>query len=454
MQSQPLLQAELLHGIGNALSNMDEDVKADECFTQVVNLYLQVNKPREAAITLLDQAHVAFAAGDASRAASLVLQAEKVFPNHASDDEFMARYLVTQGAIAATNGNFQKAREWFASALPFTARTFRQNDGRTVFAIRALAEMEAHMGDYSPAIQRLQQLLPLLTKDKEANPVDIQSIVDDLAEFEFQTGRFRASMESFESASDRCAKFQDPAGVECAYTQVRRSRVLLILGYHNNAMDLLPTLMPHTMSTSAKRENTMALLGAFRVLASNNVLDRYPTLSARVKAFEDSKEGNKQSIAFRVEALLVQVQNQLLQQQRQQESQHLLDRAEALMDGQQPKDHQLLGMIKLYKGLLAQSMGQVGTALSLLQAATDEYSATLGAEHPLTLLVSTHQARALWAAHQRDNATAILDHSIGSLQAAMGSDAPNLVKIKALREEIARSVEPGLRAQRQVDILL
>lgn len=89
-----------------------------------------------------------------------------------------------------------------------------------------------------------------------------------------------------------------------------------------------------------------------------------------------------------------------------------------------------------------------------MQEATAEYARLLGADHPLTLLVSVHQARAQCVTHQQDQALALLNHALPLLQEAMGPQAPTFLHVQALRNEITQSSQIDTRSARKVDFFL
>lgn len=76
--------------------------------------------------------------------------------------------------------------------------------------------------------------------------------------------------------------------------------------------------------------------------------------------------------------------------------------------------------------------------MKALRQARQEYANWLGADHPMTWLVAAQQARLLWATRQGQQALALLDEAIPVLQKAMGDSAPQLIRLKSLREELAK----------------
>jgi hypothetical protein len=117
-------------------------------------------------------------------------------------------------------------------------------------------------------------------------------------------------------------------------------------------------------------------------------------------------------------------------------------------------DRQFLGWLRLYQGLAAQGLGQPMEALSYIQAATAEYAQLMGDKHPLVLLFSVHQVRALWATQHREQAVELLNQALPLLQDALGSQAPTIIQLQALQGEITESptMDPG--AARKVDFFL
>jgi hypothetical protein len=108
----------------------------------------------------------------------------------------------------------------------------------------------------------------------------------------------------------------------------------------------------------------------------------------------------------------------------------------------------------LLEGLVEQAMGQPARALLAMDRAYAGQVEAFNADHPRTQLLSVHRARALWATHRGAEALALIDRALPILRAALGDDAPTLMKIRALRSELAGSEPGSAEATRKVELFL
>jgi tetratricopeptide (TPR) repeat protein len=170
-------------------------------------------------------------------------------------------------------------------------------------------------------------------------------------------------------------------------------------------------------------------------------------------AIGDSGVEVKQPEYVKMWALLVPAES-LLRTGQPEAASALLQRAEARFEAGDRTDRRTFGRLRLYQGLAAQALGQYETSLSLIQNASSEYARLLGSDHPLTLLVSLHQARVLWATHQREQALALLTHALPLLQDALGFQSPTFLQLQALRDELTQLPLRDSHTVLKVDIFL
>jgi serine/threonine-protein kinase len=453
LNSQPLLQAELLRGLADAQANLADYAKADQTLGEAVKRFMQLGQRREAAIALAQQADTVQTMGDNGRAQDLLMQAVARYPQYAGDAEFMALYESVQGAIAQSRGDLPKARLLVASALAHAGKAYGEEDLRTVPTVRLLAEIEAQAGAPLVAIQRLDKLLAGVDRIKGLQAWDLIAIQMTRAGLENTAGLFRLAAEHFEIAAKQCEKELNPDSETCTTVRSRQIRVLLVQGYRERALALLPSLSTQLGVNESPLRQAEALLLLSRVLALNGKQNERPELWERMRALGDSGPEVKQPQYVKLWALLVPAES-LLHVGQPEAAQALLQRVQSRFEAGDRADRSLFGRMRLYQGLTAQALGQHGAALSLLQAATDEYVQLFGADHPLTLLVSVHQARSLWATQQTPQAIALLDHALPLLKDALGGQTPTFVQLRALREELAQSPRMDSRMARKVDFFL
>ena len=453
LNSQPLLQAELLRGLADAQANLADYAKADQTLGEAVKRFTQLGRMRDAAIALAQQGDTVQTMGDNGRAQDLLVQAVARYPEHAGDAEFMAQYESVRGSIAFSIGDLPKARALLESALAYANKVYGIADLRTVPTIRLLAEVEAQAGAPQEAIQRLDKLLAGAAGIKGLQVWDLIAIQITRASLENTAGQFRLASEHFEIAARQCEKELNPDSETCTSVRSRQIRVLLLQGYRERALGLLPSLFVQLGADESPLRQAEALLLLNRVLALNSKQNEHPELWTRMRALGDSGPEVKQPQYVKLWALLVPAES-LLHAGQAEATQALLQRVQSHFEAGDRADRSLFGRIRLYQGLAAQALGQPNTALSLMQEATAEYARLSGADHPLTLLVAVHQARALCVTNHKDQALALLNHALPLLQEALGPQSPTFLDVQALRNEITQSPQIHPRSVRKVDFFL
>jgi serine/threonine-protein kinase len=453
LNAQPLLQAELLRGVADAHINMSDYLKADQTLTEVVQRYTQLGRTRDAALALASQAEASQAMGDNDRADALLAQAAARYMGHQRDAEFMAQYASVRGSLAFSRGDLQKARALLTSALAYASEAFGENDMRTVNAIRWLAEIEAQTGSAPSAIERLDKLLARVQHIKGIQAADMVGIQKNRANLEKAAGLFRLAAEHFEVAGRQCDHVINPYSILCTGLRNQEVVVLLLQGYREKALQLTPSLVAQTGADESPSRQAEALLAVCRVLALNGKRDEYPELWARMLALGNSGPEVRLPEFIKLYAMLLPADT-LLQSGQAAAAQVQLKRIETRFAAGDQADRQFLGWLRLSQGLAAQALGQPEQALAYIQDATAEYAKLLGDKHPLVLLFSVHQARALWATQHREQALELLNQALPLLQDALGAQAPTFIQLQALHLEITRSPTMDPRTARKVDFFL
>ncbi len=441
MESQPRLRIELLRGIAEAQIGIEQWTDADETLSLLAASLLEAGNPRDAAMAMLDRAQGATEKGDFSKASAVMSQARSMYPGHTADEAFMARHLVFQIAEAHGKGDFARGRELVELVRPMASRVLTGTDRRDLYAIRLLAEMEGDMGDSLQAANRLNALLHNLSGDKKAAPNAMLGVLDDLAQLEILAGRFHTSMVLYETASSHCDHDLDPNGRQCTLMQLHRINNLLVLGYFENAMKAIAPVLASVRLQKSSNSIGSATLEAYRVLIANDVLAQYPDISSRLTSLGTVTGEKNVQAAVRVNVFLLQAEFWLRQHQPT-KAEFFTQKAATEFESGALKDARLAARLQLHHGLAAQALGLPELAVAKIQKATDMLGREIGSDHPLTLLISAHQVRALCAIDQKAKALAILDHALPVLQDSMGEASPNFLSLKSLREELAISL-PG-----------
>jgi tetratricopeptide (TPR) repeat protein len=318
-------------------------------------------------------------------------------------------------------------------------------------AVRTLARLDGKYRQDQTGTDRLNALLARLMQDPRARPGWIVGALDDLGQIEYAAGRYRAAIEKFDATSAYCQKSSDPKGIQCIYTQYERALTLLLLGHAERAMETVPPLLDDSrISPNSASFATRFTRLAFQVLAANQQLARYPAVTAKMQALGDSM-GDDEWLQ-KLQLLLAQGKVHL-QQGRLNEAQAMSQRAQAMLSTRRLAARNAPEVF-LLDGLVEQAMGQPARALVALDRALAGQVDVAGDDHPRTQLLSVHRARALWATHRGAEALALIDHALPILRAALGDDAPTLMKIRALRSELAGNQPSSPEATRKVELFL
>ncbi len=447
--AQPLLQTDLLVGLEKAYETHGEPEKATQVAAELVRLFEQMGRHRDAALYLMAQAWLGDELGDVMGSEALVARAEKLYPQHASDDEIEGNRLFLLGNLADDRGDYERAIVQWESSLPYIDRALGLDNYISVTVQRYIATKQGYLGRTEPGIARLNDLMS--RPFKQYTEIAHAAVLNDQAQLEFDTGQFHASLAHFDDALAQCEQRLDPRGDRCSYSRISTLAAYAALGFDGKALDLLQPLMRLAVDERPSLKGTVTLLGAYRTLAAHRLLEKYPAIAERVKVLASSGNEVKQPARYKAEAHLAQAVDRLLSAQPQ-AAQEFLDFAKQRIDAQGIKDFRLMARLRLYQSLALQAQGQFEASLALLQPMVAEHAAMFGADHPLTQVYAVHQARALWAVQRRQQAIDLLDHAIPILQQAMGAQAPHFQKIQALRTALARNKIAPSALTRKVEI--
>lgn len=447
--SQPLLQTDLLVGLEKAYETHGEPEKAAQVAAELVRLFEQMGRHRDAALYLMAQAWLSDELGDVLGSENLVARAEKLYPQHVNDDEIEGNRQFLLGNLADDRGDYESAIAHWESSLPYIDRALGPDNYISVTVHRYIATKQGYLGRTGPGIARLTDLMS--RPFKQYTEIARAAVLNDRAQLEFDTGRLRASLTRFDEALGQCEQRLDPRGDRCDYSRVATLSAYTALGFDGKALDLLKPLMRLAIDERPSLKGTVTLVRAYRVLVANHLLESYPSVADRVRALGNSGNEVKQPSRYKAEADLVQAVDALYAGQPQ-AAREFLRHARQRIDAEGIKDFRLMARWHLYQSLAMQAQGQFEASLASLEPSVAEHAKMLGADHPLTLVYAVHQVRALWATHRTEKALELLDHAIPILQEAMGADAPHFLKIKALRTALARNKIPSSQVARKVEI--
>lgn len=452
MEGQPMLHAELLRSIGFAQIGMFNFPAMDEAFAQAALRFQRAGNPREAAALTVDRAAIRLTMGwELPLASGLLAQAEALYPAHAKDEEFMARY-ATYRSFDATFASDQKEKTlWYARARAHADSGLQGILPRTVLAVRSLAYLDRLMNQPLDGVQRLASLLDRLQADKTSLPSDVLGTLAELGNSEWAAGRYRTAMERYDAALALCQTSLNARGDDCTYSQGYRAQLLLLMGLDKLAMEAVPFLTtPRGVEVSG---DTRRLVQAYEILARNQRLDGYPDVVTRVVAAGNVTLQQTDDWRLKLEALIVQARH-ALREGRLQQAMALSTQAQTLVADRGMSDDPSAWPARVLQGICLQMLGQQTAALQQLDSLQAYLVKTLGARHPNTQLFSISRIRPLWALQRQPEAVALIDQALPILREAMGEQAPTVVNILKLRAELAAAAPGTLPGMKQFEIFM
>jgi len=453
MEGQPLLQAELLHSIGQALESMYDLPGADSAFAQAATRYQRLGRLREAAALTVDRAALRLGSQwELPVASKLLDQAEAAYPERANDAEFLARHATYRTSAADIAGDKSAREAWYERARAAAEAGFREGSGRTVLAVRMLAITEGGMGHTERALQRLATLLARLQADPAALPSNKLSVLIELGATERRAGHYQAALGHYETADALCRDSLDPKGSQCTYNQFHRAGLLLLLGFNEQAMATVPFLIPQVgpVETAWRARR---LVQTFEVLDWNGRLGEYPEVAARVATIGATPPGAGEEWRAQFLALLAQVRHRLREGDAEQ-ALRVSAQVQALITARGLEGNRAVLAAQVLQAIGLNALGEHQAALQMLERACARQTDALGAEHPITQLVCITRARPLWALQRGSEALALLDRALPIVRQAMGAQAPMLARMQALRDELASPKPVPPERYRRVDLFL
>ena len=452
MDGQPMLHAELLRSIGFAQIGMFNFPAMDEAFAQATLQFQRAENPREAAALTLDRAAIRLTMGwEVSLASGLLTQAQALYPAHAKDEEFMARY-ATYRSFNATFASDKKETElWYARSRTHADSGLKGTLPRTVLAVRSLAYLDRLMNQPLDGVQRLASLLGRLQADKKSLPSDVLGTLAELGNSEWAAGRYRAAMERYDAALLLCQTSLNARGDDCTYSQGYRAQLLLLLGLDDLAMEAVPFLTsPRGVKVSG---DTRRLVQAYEILAKNQKLDGYPNVVTSVVAAGNATLKHTDDWRLKLEAMLAQVRH-ALREGRAEQAMALSTQAQVLIADRGMSEDQAAWPARALQSICLHMLGKQTMALQQLDSLQAHLVKTLGANHPSTQLFSISRVRPLWALQRQPEAVALIDQALPILREAMGEQAPSFINILQMRAELVAANSGTVPSMQQFEILM
>lgn len=452
MDGQPMLQAELLRSIGFALYDMFDLPATDKVFAQAAQRFQQVDKPPEAAALTMDRAALRLAASwEVSVASDLLSQAAAMYPSHASDDEFMARYAIYRSYSAFLADDQRATQNWYLAAKAHATATFKDTHPRTVLAVRTLAILDGALNQPNDATQRLTILLQRLQADKTSLPSDKLATLVGLGVAETVVGRYRPAQAHYDAALTLCQTSLNAKGIDCLYNEWNRTRLLLLLGQDGLAMKAIPFLVPQPDWEG--EFVTLLRVQTYEILAKNRQLNQHADIVEQVVEAGNASSTRPENRWGSLAALVAQARHEL-QEGRPRRAMVLSTQAQSLIAQRGVSNSPFTRSAQALHGICLYALGDHAAAIQHLDSLYASLQTALGPQHPSTLLLSLSRVRPLWAMQRQHEALALIDQALPTLREAMGEQTPTFVNILKLRDELTGAAPESLPSLRQFDIFM
>jgi serine/threonine protein kinase/tetratricopeptide (TPR) repeat protein len=425
LAGQPRLQVELLRGIAKIQSEMGEYASADGTYAELVRLLAALHEPRQEAWARADHADNAYQMNTPSLAATLLQQAKNVRNRPAKDPEMEARFSELDGWISIASGDAASARERLQSARKRSTdllgaehlRTFREGQLRDFDAALTLHEQLARVA---------KSVVGLDADEQAAMNWDHVRLLQD-------AGRLAQALDLVETVLPQCNESLGTDEQFCRLLFISRGSVFLRLGLVERASRDLPRLAALSKDQTWPYVRVEAMLMRFRLASRVAPIAELSAIEESVRAFGQSGSEIPMNPVFKATALLALAESSLLRG-RAHAAQDWVEQANAkLREAREGAvnikfaalSQELMGVAQLHQG-------DAKRALSSLIQADSQFSASLGADHPVRHLMALNTALALDALGRPSEALAIVARSEPALKIAFGSATPTYQRVAAL----------------------
>ena len=431
LKDQPLLEAELLQGIGTIQVDMGEYVPADGTFADAAKLYARLGLRKEATLAQASQADNAMRMGNLVLAGELLKTARQYEAASGKDDEVSARLDEVEGWIVSLQGNGERGRTLFNRSHDLASKYFPPSHPRVMGPLRGAIYAERLLANFDRALE-IQKQAELALPDLDSRERATSDV--ERAELLQSAGRYAEANDHIRQALPRCSASMGPNHEGCRRLLVTRMLVLLRLGLLEEARSVLPsfeTLMSEQSSPALKTDSELVVL---RVESMTGRSPRQEVLLKKVAAFGQSGAEVRVNPALKIRALLAVGESHLLLGDVDLASESL-DRALNLdWPGRSAPQARLLYAVgRSLKAIATVEGGDPNGAIALFLKSQEDFTSVLGARHPLGLLFKLNMAIALDRIGRNAEASAIVDEAQPVLRAAYGAESPAFARIERLR---------------------
>ena len=386
----------------------------------------------------IERASAATLTGDATLAARLLDEADALAPRYADDSRLLGRLAEVRGVLESERGNLTRAKTATESALVYARRFFGDNDAHVVNALLAVADVESELREHAQAIRHIDEAVQVASRARGMRPSDLIALELGRARIELADGRYGNVIKPLEASAKHCDAVLGSVSESCVLVRVWQATTLLRLGRTEDAMPIVPALMPAVLNDSSPKAQLESLMVVCRVLAANGQLASDHPMRLRLERAAVAGPEINQGDSTVARAQMVVGEFLLLQGS--------MDKAWALMASVLSRES-TGGLAKPYRlaraqmlaGMAAQGLGRPDEALALFRQADVNYGLAFGEGHVLVRLFALNQTRSLLAIGRADLALILFDRVLPDLKERFGTTSPTTQRVVRLRAELMRS---------------
>jgi serine/threonine-protein kinase len=452
LPGQPLLQGELLHGLGMAQSNMSEYLQADQTMASAAQIYQRLDKQSDAAVVSIDQAEAVYSAGDYARAKALLAQASQLRALRDLPAASQATFHTVTATLELSTGDIAKARSEVQMAVQLNTQAYGLNHSKTVRTLVLQGRVQTQAGDFDGARQSLNQAKEQVDQSPQLEPSDLGNLLGAQAQLELALGQAAKAEALFDRAATRCEQLFNPMGEECVVLRNRQVGTLLAMGQTDKAQKYLPSLQSQIQNSGSPRRQAEALLSASRLIARSRLQGEYPAIWSQLVALSESGPEIKATEVNKLWALSIRSES-ALQNGNPKVALQMLERVEKRIESKSlamqnlaANVHGLMGVASALQGPLAAAHPFFEQAIGELQRANANVAAVQ--------LMRARQAVALAAEGKLAPAKAQLNTAYEILRNAYGSTSPVVIKLEAKLQALANLQNNTLSAPLAADYFL
>jgi serine/threonine protein kinase len=449
LQLQPELQVDLLEGIASIQTNMGDYTKAAQTYAAVERLQRQLGRTHELVIALADQAGTAGQMGDVDKAAAFLAEARRVNTEVAPDERLNARLAQIGGVLASDRSDHETARRLFNEAVTHAASAYGLNHIETLNALRSVANVESDAGKPEAAARVHADILARAAANPAIEPRQRAEFAYERVRDLYDAGRVRDALAAAEPASNECDVGVGPYAEPCRRLQQIRVQSALRLGWPDRALPVLAqlTATANDALSPARQAYASALLLRLRAAVGRN--DDADGLHDRLRRLAESGSEIKVGEQPKVTAALALADSALLRGDAKQ-ALHWTERALR----REPNDAvsaRVFAWGHALQGIALMQLGAIEPALVVLRRAHAAHATALGELHPMTLLFSLNEARALHLLGRTAEGMSLVQRAGPGLREAFGADSPTYLNVIRLQALFAESGSPSIAAKQTVD---